>query len=133
MPPGDLPSPQDKDAVIGALLARVDALVARVEQLEAQNGVLVARVAQLEVQNAALAAENAKLREKLDLPKKTPDNSSTPPSKGEKPSEAESRKAKAKPHRGAHRPLHPKPTRSREFRAAQCPHCDGDVSGIEQI
>ncbi len=119
MPPGDLPSPIDKDAVIGALLARIDALVARVEQLEAQNG--------------ALAAENARLREKLDLPKKTPDNSSTPPSRGEKPSEAASRKPKTKPHQGVHRPLHPKPTRSREFRAAHCPHCHVDVGGIEQV
>jgi transposase len=107
--------------------------VARVEQLEAQNVALVARVEQLEAQNAELAAENAKLREKLDLPKKTPDNSSTPPSKGQKPNEPESRKPKGKPHAGAHRPLHPKPTERRDVRAAQCPHCRSDVGSIEQI
>jgi hypothetical protein len=31
----------------------------------------------------ALRAENAALREKLKLPRKTPDNASTPPTKGQ--------------------------------------------------
>jgi hypothetical protein len=52
--------------MIAALLARIEALVAR-------NASLVARVAELEA--------------KLGLPPKTPDNSSVPPSKGQKPSE----------------------------------------------
>ena len=85
-PPPDL---ADKDAMIAALLARIEALVA-------QNASLVARVAELEA--------------KLDLPPKTPDNSSIPPSKGQKASEASKPKGKAKPHAGAHRPLHPNPT-----------------------
>jgi len=62
-PPSDL---ADKDALIAALLARIDALVA-------QNAALVARVAELEA--------------RLGLPPKTPDNSSVPPSKNQKPSE----------------------------------------------
>ena len=74
-PPPDLSrlSSSEKDTLIAALLARIDALVARVEALE---------------------AENAVLREKLNLPPKTPDNSSKPPSQGHKaerrePGEAE--------------------------------------------
>jgi hypothetical protein len=58
-PPPDFSSlsSADKDALIRALLARVDALI----------------------------AENAALRERLNLPAKTPDNSSTPPSQGTRP------------------------------------------------
>ena len=49
-------SSSEKDALIGALMARLN----------------------------ALEAENAALREKLNLPPKTPDNSSKPPSHGQK-------------------------------------------------
>ena len=59
-PPPDFSSlsPAEKDALIRTLLARVDALI----------------------------AENAALRERLNLPPKTPDNSSVPPSQGHKAS-----------------------------------------------
>ncbi len=101
----------DKDAMIAALLARIEALVA-------QNASLVARVAELEA--------------KLGLPPKTPDNSSVPPSKGHKPSEASTPKGKAKPHAGAHRPLHPNPTSKRDVFASACRGCGADVSGVAQ-
>lgn len=107
--PSDLP---DKDAVITALIARVDMLVAA---------------------NARLAARVAELEAKLGLPPKTPDNSSVPPSKGQKPSGSSAPKAKAKPHRGAHRPLHPNPTSKREVLAAACKGCGADVSSVAQV
>ena len=107
--PSDLP---DKDAVIAALLARIDILVA-------QNARLTARVDELEA--------------KLGLPPKTPDNSSVPPSKGQKPSGSSAPKAKARPHRGAHRPLHPNPTAKRAVLAATCKGCGADLSGVTQI
>jgi hypothetical protein len=81
-----------KDALIGALMAQVAALTARIAELEA----------------------------KLGLPPKTPDNSSVPPSKGQKPSESSTPKDKAKPHAGAHRPLHPNPTAKRDVFACRC-------------
>jgi len=56
-------SAKEKDALIAQLLARLGAL---------------------ERENATLKAENATLREKLNLPPKTPDNSSTPPAAGHK-------------------------------------------------
>jgi transposase len=64
--------------------------------------------------NKALVAE---LEAKLELPPKTPGNLSVPPSKGQKPSGASTPKAKAKPHPGAHRPLHPNPTTKRDVLA----------------
>ena len=57
-----------------------------------------ALIAQLLARLEALERENAELRAKLKLPPKTPDNSSTPPSRGQKTSAAEQRKAKGKPH-----------------------------------
>jgi hypothetical protein len=103
-----LPSdPPDKDALIFALMARIEALVE-------QNAQLTARIAELEAT--------------LGLPPKTPDNSSTPPSKGQKPSGPSAAKAKANPHAGAHRPLHPNPTATRDVFAATCRGCGADVS-----
>ena len=78
-------SHEQKDALIHTLMAQVAALTARVAELEA----------------------------KLGLPPKTPDNSSVPPSKGQKASEPSKPRPKANPHAGAHRPLHPNPTRVR--------------------
>ena len=101
----------DKDALIASLLERIEVLMA---------------------QNAALAARVAELEAKLGLPPKTPDNSSLPPSEGQKPSLPSVSKRKAKPHPGAHRLLHPDPTRHRDVLALSCQACGADVSGAEQ-
>jgi transposase len=108
-PDPTLLSSSEKDALITALLAQVQA---QAEQIAG----LTARVAELEA--------------KLNLPPKTPDNSSTPPSRGQKANG--DGKAKSKPHAGAHRPLHPNPTRRRDVLAEQCPHCHADVTGVAQ-
>ena len=107
LPPLDSLSHAEKDALILALLARVEELCARVAELEA----------------------------KLGLPPKTPDNSSTPPSKGQKASAPATGKSegKRKPHAGAHRPLHPNPTTRRDIAASSCRHCGADVSQSPQI
>jgi len=103
-PPPDLTllDSAGKDALILALIERLNDLTARLEILEADNTAFRA-------ENPALRAENAELRAKLNLPPKKPDNSSTPPSRGQKGSEGEQRKPKGKPHAGAHRELHPHP------------------------
>jgi transposase len=105
------PELTDKDALIAALLARI-------EELLAVNAALTARVAELEA--------------KLGLPPKTPDNSSVPPSRGQKSSDRSAPKGKAKPHAGSHRPLHPNPTSKREIFACRCGGCGADVSGVAQ-
>lgn len=94
----------DKDALIATLLARIEQLAARVAELEA----------------------------KLGLPPKTPDNSSVPPSQGQKSSGPGKAKGKAKAHAGAHRPLHPNPTRTREVTAFSCQGCGADVKNVPQ-
>src|SRR6516162_4485963 len=117
-----------KDALILALFERLSDLTARLEILEADNAALRAENAALRAENALLRAENAELRKdnaelraKLNLPPKKPDNSSTPPSRGHKGSEGEQRKPKGKPHAGAHRQLHPNPTRRYDFAACALP------------
>ena len=76
------------------------------------------------------------LREKLRLPPKTPDNSSTPPSQGRKPSTdpaaASGSTGRRTSHPGAHRPLHPDPTRKRDILADHCRHCGTDLSSVAQ-
>ena len=104
-------SSSEKDALITALLAQVQT---QAEQI----AVLTARVAELEA--------------KLSLPPKTPDNSSTPPSRGQKANGDGKARAKSKAHAGAHRSLHPNPTRRRDVLAEQCPHCHADVTGVAQ-
>lgn len=112
-------SSAEKDALILTLLARV-------EELSAQVAELMARVQVLE-------SENAALRAKLRLPPKTPDNSSTPPSQGHKAKGEAGSRPKSKAHPGAHRALHPNPTRHAAVRAQRCPHCRTDVSDVAQV
>jgi transposase len=80
-----------------------------------------------------LSALVAQLQAKLDRPPKTPDNSSLPPSRGEKTAtEFVKNRRKKKPHPGAHRPLHPNPTHERDILASVCEHCGADVSQSPQ-
>src|SRR5688572_11423123 len=114
-PPPDptLLSSSEKDALIAALLAQVQA---QAEQI----AVLMARVAELEA--------------KLNLPPKTPANSSLPPSRGQKANGDGSKgQPKGKAHSGAHRPLHPNPTRRRDVLAEECSHCHADVRDVIQV
>jgi transposase len=90
----------EKDALILALLARLAAADERIATLEARL-------------------------DELTRPPKTPDNSSKPPSQGQKQNRAE---GEARPPRksrpGVGRTLHPNPDRVIDARLAACPKCE---------
>jgi hypothetical protein len=102
MPPEKIDSLADdvKPLVLG-LLRQISALTARVDELVAQNKALLVRIAELE-------AEHGK-------PPKTPDNSSLPPSRGQKGNVAEPTRVK-KARKG--RPGAARARRSRQARPA---------------
>src|SRR5690606_39365607 len=74
-----------------------------------------------------LAQQVAELKARLELPAKTPENSSLPPSHGHKPGGGGRRKGRRKGRPGTARTLDPNPTAMREIRAACCPHCQGGI------
>ena len=92
--------------------------LSRVQLIELVLG-LVQRVAELEA--------------KLELPPKTPDNSSLPPSQGRKPSGGgKPKRRRRKGRAGVARGLDPNPTEVREVHAACCPHCRGALAAAAQ-
>jgi len=109
MPPEKIDSLADdvKPLVLG-LLRQISGLTARVDELLAQNKALLARIAELE-------AERGK-------PPKTPDNSSLPPSRGQKGNVAEPTRVKKarKGHPGAARALAENPDATRDIYAERC-------------
>jgi transposase len=94
----------DKETLTRLVLAQAETIAALTKRCET----LLARVAELEA--------------RLGLPPKTPDNSSTPPSKEQKPSAPASARSdgRRKSHAGAHRRPHPNPTSSRDIAAHAC-------------
>ena len=97
----------EKDALIHALWAQVQALTAQV---------------------ATLAARIAELEARLGLSAKTPDNSSLPPSQGQKPN-CEDKPARTGPRQGSlgrkggGRLLAEAPDETVTARPARCVHC----------
>lgn len=100
----------EKDALIRSLLPLVG-------QLEAA----LARVAELEKRLA-----------KFERPAKTPDNSSLPPSKGQKSDRAAGDKPPRKNRPGVGRALEAHPDRIVDARLAACPHCAAPWSDAAQ-
>jgi transposase len=100
----------EKDALIRALWAQVQSLTARVTALEARLG----------------------------EPSKTPDNSSLPPSKGQKPNQAEQAKRSGPRtaslgRKGGGRPLTCHPDETVTARAAACAHCQSALTDADQV
>jgi transposase len=103
-------------------LAEKDALIlAQAEQLTAQAA-----------QIAVLLAQIAALEAKLGQPPKTPDNSSLPPSQGEKPNRREQRAKRRQSHPGVARALAANPDHVVEAYAETCPHCAHALSQADQ-
>jgi len=87
-----------------------------------KDGLIVSLFGQLE---AALAriGELEKRLAKFEGPAKTPDNSSLPPSKGQKPDRPTGDKSPRKSRPGFGRTLHPNPDRVVEAKLSACPKC----------
>jgi transposase len=100
----------EKDALIHALWAQVQSLTARVAALEA----------------------------KLNEPSKSPDNSSLPPSKGQKPNKPENAKrvgprSGSLGRKGGGRPLACDPDETVSAKPAACAHCQAVLTEADQV
>jgi transposase len=116
----------DEAAKEALILAQAKLIAGQGEQIQA----LTTRHAeQIEV----LTRRIAELEAKLGAPPKTPDNSSVPPSKGQKPNRAERRAAARRKGRpGVARKLAEHPDEVVEALAAACPHCGEALSEADQ-
>lgn len=92
--------------------AEKDALILSLLPLVGQLEAALARIAELEKRLAV-----------FERPTKTPDNSSLPPSKGQKPDRSIGDKPLRKSRPGVGRALEPNPDRIVEARLDACPHC----------
>src|SRR5512145_331972 len=115
MPRGKIDSPDSDGAhLVASMLARIDRLLA---QIAARDD----RIDELLSQVKALNARIAELKAKLGDPPKTPDNSSLPPSRGQK---ANAGPPATKPPRkgrpGVARQLAESPDATRRFYAERC-------------
>jgi transposase len=115
MPQGKNDSPKKVDTdLVASLLARIDLLMA---QIAAKDE----RIDELTAQNKALLTRIAELEAKLGGPPKTPDNSSVPPSRGQKANtEPPANKKKRKGRPGVARQLAENPDATRRFFAEHC-------------
>jgi transposase len=92
--------------------------------------------AQIEAQArqiSALAARIGELEARVASPPKTPDNSSVPPSKGQKPNLPDPAQKQPRPSRpGVARVLAEHPDKIIEAMRAACPHCDHALGPADQ-
>jgi transposase len=108
----DSPS-SDGAHLVAPLLARIDRLVAQIAARDERIDELLAQV-------KALNARIAELEAKLGGPPKTPDNSSLPPSRGQKANAEPAVKPGRRGRPGVARKLAEKPDATRRFHAERC-------------
>lgn len=87
-----------------------------------KDALILALLRQLAAAEARITALEARLAE-LTGPAKTPDNSSKPPSQGQKPDRPAADRPTRKSRPGVGRALHPNPDRVVEARLTACPNC----------
>ena len=93
---------------------------------------LIALILAQAAQISALTARVAELEAKLAAPAKTPDNSSLPPSKGQKTNCSDRPKAPRRGRPGVARALAEDPDRVVEATLAACPHCAHPLAAADQ-
>ena len=105
--------------------------LAGIDSLSRQE--LVALVLGLSEQVAALQARVAELEARLDVPPKTPNNSSLPPSTGQKANIAKTaKKRRRKGHSGTTRKLAENPDKVRDVFAKSCSDCGHALAPDDQ-
>jgi transposase len=108
-----------------------DDLKPMVLRIVAQNASLLGSISELLAQNKALLARIAELEAKLGMPPKTPDNSSLPPSRGQKANATPSQKTQRKGRPGVARELCPNPDVTRNIAAERC-GCGTALNAVNQ-
>ena len=93
---------------------------------------LIALIVAQSEQITALLARVAALEARLNIPPKTPDNSSLPPSTGQKSNRPETGKTQRKGRPGVTRTLDPNPDEVREVYAKACTGCGARLSKADQ-
>ena len=93
---------------------------------------LVAVILAQQAQIAALTARIMELEARLGGPPKTPDNSSLPPSKGQKSNLPDRPKMRRRGHPGVARTLAEHPDRIIEAMLGVCPHCAHTLGAADQ-
>jgi transposase len=136
MPTRIVVEPDGRDALLQQMQDENTALHAENGRLQAENERLRREGSAKEAEIARHQAEIAALRARLGRPKKTPRNSSVPPSQAVKPNASALPVAAAthprRGHPGAHRTLCDNPTEVKDMRAGTCPHCAADLSEVAQ-
>jgi transposase len=89
-----------------------------------QNRAIIEQNAGLIEQNKALTARVAELEAKLNIPPKTPDNSSLPPSSARKPNRPDRKRGRRQGRPGVTRVLSPNPDVVRNVYAERCTGCN---------
>ena len=100
--------------------------------MKALTHALFEQIRLLAEQNAALQARVAELEARLDGPPKTPDNSSLPPSSGQKANRREPKKKSRKGRPGVARVLCADPDQVRDIFAERCADCGTSVAASDQ-
>jgi transposase len=119
---GKIDSPSSGGAhLVASLVARIDLLLAQIAARDAQVAARDERIDELLSQVKALNARIAELEAKLGGPPKTSDNSSLPPSRGQKANtEPPAIKPQRKGRPGVARMLAENPDATRRFYAERC-------------
>lgn len=125
--------PDATTIVVQQLLAENARLRSALHGVQAELAAKDAEVRDLQARLKAQEAEAERLRAKAATPKKTPRNSSMPPSRGEKPQgDGKPPRRRRTGRKGSHRPLCANPTRVENVLAKTCPTCQADVSAVPQ-
>ena len=97
-----------------------------------KDDLILSLVGQLEAALARIAELETRLA-RFERPAKTPDNSSLPPSKGQKPDRPPGEKPPRRSRPGFGRTLHPNPDRVVDAKLTACPRCQAMFPDAAQI